>query len=71
MEVEYTDPAEGCPDAIALGFLHGNLNATDYKVMKRVEGELPDGEYEQVREMRARWRARINDIEARMRGEEG
>lgn len=68
-EVEYTEPAEGCPDRIALNLLRGNLAASDYKVMKRVEGELPDDEFEQARAMRARWRSRIREIEARIAGE--
>lgn len=66
MEVVYTEPAEDCPDGIALGFLHGNLAASDYKVMKHVEGELSDEEFEKVKADRQRWRARISEIEARM-----
>lgn len=66
METVYTEPSEDVPDAIALGFLHGNLNASDYKVMKHVEGELSDEEFERVKADRQRWRARINEIEARM-----
>ena len=66
MEVVYTEPAEDCPDGIALGFLHGNLAASDYKVMKHVEGELADEAFEKVKADRQRWRARINEIEARM-----
>lgn len=67
METIYTEPGEGCPDGLALNYLHGNLNATDYKVMKHVEGELSDEEFEQVKADRQRWRDRINEIEARMR----
>lgn len=66
MDTVYTEPSDGVPDGIALGFLRGNLNASDYKVMKHVEGELSDEEFERVKADRQRWRARINEIEARM-----
>lgn len=71
MEVVYTEPSDDVPDAIALGFLHGNLNASDYKVMKHVEGELSDEEFAKVKADRRRWRARINEIEARMEANAG
>lgn len=65
MGTVYTEPAEGTPDGMALNFLRGNLAASDYKVMKHVEGELPDEEFERVKADRRRWREMINEIEAR------
>lgn len=40
------------------------LSQTDYKCLKYAEGALTDEEYAPIREKRAEWRAKINELEA-------
>lgn len=39
------------------------LTNSDYKAIKHSEGEMSEEEYAPVREKRARWRERINELE--------
>lgn len=48
----------------------GEINAlkslladTDYKAIKYAEGQIPETEYAEIKEKRAAWRLRINEIE--------
>lgn len=43
--------------------LKQNLKDTDYKVLKYVEGELPEIEYNEIKKQRQAWRDRINELE--------
>ena len=50
--------------------IQGEINAckilledTDYMAIKHSEGEISDEDYAPVREQRAEWRARINELE--------
>lgn len=40
------------------------LRDSDYKALKHADGALPDEEYNPVREQRATWRAKINELES-------
>lgn len=40
------------------------LRDTDYKALKHADGALTDEEYAPIRQQRAEWRARINELEA-------
>lgn len=44
--------------------LKKNLNDTDYKLMKFLEGQLTEEEYTPIREQRQVWRKEINELEA-------
>ena len=39
------------------------LTQTDYKSLKHADGALTDEEYQETREQRASWRARINELQ--------
>ena len=40
------------------------LRDSDYKALKHADGALSEEEYAPVREQRAAWRARINELES-------
>jgi len=40
------------------------LRDSDYKALKHSEGAISDADYEPIRQQRAEWRARINELEA-------
>ena len=42
------------------------LSDSDYKALKHADGALTDEEYEPIRQQRAEWRARVNELEAGM-----
>lgn len=44
------------------------LSNTDYQAIKHSEGEMSEEEYAPIKEKRARWRARINELEAQLEG---
>lgn len=40
------------------------LRDTDYKALKHADGAMTDEEYAPIRQQRAEWRARINELES-------
>lgn len=40
------------------------LRDTDYKALKHADGALTDEEYAPIRQERAAWRAKINELES-------
>jgi uncharacterized membrane protein YgaE (UPF0421/DUF939 family) len=44
------------------------LDATDYKALKFVEGELTEEEFAPIKEQRKAWRAEINQLEKELEG---
>lgn len=42
------------------------LAQTDYQALKFSDGAMAEDEYAPVREKRAKWRARINELEAQL-----
>ena len=49
-------------------FLKRQLEASDYKVLKHIEGKLSQKEYEKVLTQRQEWRDEINELEAQLKG---
>ena len=47
-----------------LNALHQLLDDSDYKALKHADGAFTEDEYEPIRQQRAEWRARINELEA-------
>lgn len=45
--------------------LKKKLTNTDYKLMKFMEGELSEEEYEPIKQQRQQWRNEINDLESK------
>lgn len=50
--------------------IQGEINAykillkdTDYMAIKHSEGEISDADYEPIKDQRAEWRERINELE--------
>ena len=48
-------------------FLKSELSRTDYKLFKHLEGSLPDGEWEEIKERRQGWRDEINRLEEELK----
>ena len=46
------------------------LKETDYKILKHIEGELDELEYEEIKAQRAEWREAINTLESQLRNDE-
>lgn len=46
------------------------LKATDYKVLKHIDGELTTAEYEPIKQERAELRVRIRELESIIKGVE-
>lgn len=46
--------------------LKKKLADTDYQAIKNLEGELSDDDYASVKEQRREWRAKINELEAKL-----
>ena len=44
------------------------LSNSDYQAIKHSEGELSAAEFAPIREKRAAWRKRINELEAQLEG---
>lgn len=42
------------------------LTQTDYQAIKHSEGEMSDEEYQQIKDQRAEWRAKVNELEAEL-----
>lgn len=42
------------------------LNNSDYKVLKHVDGDITEEEYEDIREQRRAWRKEINELEDKL-----
>ena len=42
------------------------LANSDYQAIKHSEGEISEAEYAPIREKRAAWRKRINELEAKL-----
>lgn len=42
------------------------LSGTDYKAIKRSEGEISDEDYQKSREQRRGWRVRIRELSAQL-----
>lgn len=55
---------EDCKRAEEILQLKRDLSATDYKLMKYVEGFITDEEYAEVKRQRSEWRAKINQLES-------
>lgn len=55
---------EDCKRAEEILQLKRNLAATDYKLMKYMEGFITDEEYAEVKRQRSEWREKINQLES-------
>lgn len=50
-------------------FLKRQLEASDYKVLKHIEGKLSQEEYDATLRLRQEWRDEINELEAQLKEE--
>lgn len=55
---------EDCKRAEEILQLKRNLAATDYKLLKYMDGFLTDTEYAEVKDQRSSWRYKINKLES-------
>ena len=51
-------------------FLKRLLEASDYKVLKHIEGKLSQEEYDATLRQRQKWRDEINELEAQLKDSE-
>lgn len=73
--VTYTEEADPVPSQAVLAqreifVLKAQLRETDYVVIKIAEGAATTEEYSEVIAQRETWRARINELEVQLDGEE-
>ena len=60
--VEIKPPTQEEVNAIEVERLKSELASTDYKCLKYVDGALTEEEYAEVKEYRAKLRAKINEL---------
>lgn len=60
---EKSDSGEAFGEILSL---KKKLADTDYQAIKNLEGELSDDDYASVKEQRREWRAKINELEAKL-----
>lgn len=51
-------------------FLKRQLEASDYKVLKYIEGKLSQEEYDEILIQRQEWRDEINELEEQLKDSE-
>ena len=62
-EAGYKAALEKQVKRVRIQFLKSELAKSDYKALKRLEGELSDEEWEETKRQRREWRDEINRLE--------
>ena len=62
-EAGYKTALEKQVKRVRIQFLKSELAKSDYKALKRLEGELSDEEWEETKRQRREWRDEINRLE--------